>query len=75
MLANCFRRASDLRESIPKSVSKLEYEFGVPDGGSERGGFLVASVRKVEATENWPSRNRCIAMARLISAGCEDSAS
>ena len=75
MLANCFRSASDLRESIPKSVSKLAYGLGVSDEGSERGGFLVASVKKVEATENWPSLKRCMAMARLISAGCEDRAS
>ena len=52
MFANCFRSASDLSESIPKFASKLVYEIGVPDGGSGRGGFLVASVKKVEATEN-----------------------
>ena len=75
MLANCFRRASDLSESIPKSASKLAYGLGVADEGTGRGGFLVASVKKVEATENWPSLKRCIAIARLISAGCEERAS
>lgn len=75
MLANCFRSDSDLRESIPKSTSRLAYGFGVPGESSGRGGLLVASVKKVEATENWPSLRRCMAMARLISAGCEDRAS
>lgn len=49
MLANCFRSDSDLRDSIPKSTLTLVCEFEVPDGS---GGLLVASVRKVEATEN-----------------------
>jgi len=35
----------------------------------------VASVRKVDATENCPSRRKCIAIARLMSAGWDDSAS
>jgi hypothetical protein len=43
--------------------------------GEGLGGLERASVRKVEATENWPSRNRCIAMARFISDGWEARAS
>jgi hypothetical protein len=43
--------------------------------GEGLGGLERASVRKVEATENWPSRNRCIAMARFISDGWDARAS
>ena len=40
-----------------------------------RGGSADISLRKVEATENWPSRSRCIAIARLINEGREARAS
>ena len=49
--------------------------FGEPEVGAGWGGLALASLRNVEATENCPSRRKCMAMARLIKAGCEASSS
>lgn len=46
-------------------------ELGVPGDGE----LCRASSRKVVATENCPSRSRCIAIALLINEFCEASAS
>jgi hypothetical protein len=64
----------DLRV-LREVLSLLGFGLGVPGVGEGLGGLERASVRKVEATENWPSRNRCIAMARFISDGWEARAS
>ena len=43
--------------------------------GSGCGGRASASWINVEATENWPSRRRCMAIARLTKEGWDESAS
>lgn len=43
--------------------------------GAGCGGLFRASSRKVEATENCPSRKRCIAMALFMRDGWEARAS
>jgi hypothetical protein len=61
-----------------RDVRSLESEsagLGVPGVGVGCGGLSCASSRKVDATENWPSRRRCIAIARFMSEGCEARAS
>lgn len=61
-----------------KEVKSLESEsagLGVPGVGEGCGGLSWASSRKVDATENCPSRRRCIAMARFMREGCEARAS
>ena len=50
-------------------LSLLGFGFGVPGVGEGLGGLDRASERNVEATENCPSRNRCIAMARFMREG------
>jgi hypothetical protein len=49
--------------------------LGVPGVGDGCGGLSCASSRKVDATENWPSRRRCMAMARFMREGWEARAS
>lgn len=51
------------------------YGFGVLGVGAGCGGLRLASSMKVDATSNWPSRSRCMAMARLMREGCDDRAS
>lgn len=72
ILANCFRTWSDGTPSISRSVVTLSaaLESGLC---CEVSAFLSdSSERNVAATENWPSRRRCIAMARLIRCSWDD---
>ena len=73
--ANCFLSSSDFRDSTPSLGSGRLNAPGDSMSISSPASFMAASWTKAEATENWPSRKRCMAMARLISAGWEDSAS
>jgi hypothetical protein len=74
MFVNLCSNSSDLRDL---RFSELEREdgFGVPGVGVGCGGLSSASERKVDATENCPSRSRCMAIARFMSEGCEARAS
>lgn len=49
--------------------------LGVPGVGEGCGGLCRASSRNVVATENCPSRSRCMAIALLIKEGCAARAS
>lgn len=75
MLVNCSRNNSDFTGSIPTSCPKGIGKPGDSGNNSEGEGFAFVSVRNVVATPNWPSRNRCIAMARLINPGGAERAS
>lgn len=75
ILANCFLNASDLRESIPASGSSDVRDDELPVGMDDCGSVVDASVRKADATENWPSRKKCMPIARLIKTDCEESTS
>lgn len=58
-----------------RSPESFEAGFGVPGVGEGCGGLCRASSRNVVATENCPSRSRCIAIALLIREGCDAKAS
>ena len=73
MLENFSSNSWDLRV-LREMLSLFGSGLGVA-GEGEGGGRERASERKVEATENCPSRNRCIAMARFVSDGSKARAS
>lgn len=68
MFENFSWSSCDLRV-LRDVASLLGFGLGVPGVGEGLGGFERASERNVEATENWPSRSRCIAMARFMREG------
>lgn len=68
MFENFSCSSCDLR-LLREVLSLLGFGLGVPGVGEGLGGLESASERKVEATENWPSRSRCIAIARFIREG------
>ena len=74
MLENFSSNSWDLRV-LREVLSLFRTGLGVAGEGEGEGGWERASERKVEATENCPSRNRCIAMARFVSDGSKARAS
>ena len=73
MFANLVCSSWDL--SDVRSPESESTGLGVPGVGEGCGGLSWASSRKVDATENCPSRRRCIAMARFMREGCDARAS
>ena len=73
MLENLACSSCDFKDV--RSLESGPTGFGVPGVGEGCGGLSWASSRKVDATENCPSRRRCIAIARFRREGCEASAS